>query len=116
MYCVPAALSSAKCQGRSNNRPQYCRPTRRSVYPTRVPFRDKVDWHYTRLMGFGALASLFPAALRFRRTRAGRYPPTQSPAQLAGSAVPDQQVSDLGVQITRRNQNVQSSIVAICSW
>jgi type IV secretory pathway VirB10-like protein len=72
-------------------------------------FRGKVDRHYTRLVGFAVLTSLFSAAsgiAQYQNRSLLTYP---SPAQVAGAAV-GQQASDLGAQITRRNLNVQPTI------
>ena len=71
--------------------------------------RDKVDHHYTRLIGFSVLTSMFTAAFAISQRSnqsALTYP---SPAQTAGSAV-GQELSQTGAQITRRNLNVQPTI------
>ena len=72
-------------------------------------FRDKVDRHYTRLIGFAVLTSLFAAASEISQNQNRSLLTYPSPAQIAGSAV-GQQASDLGAQITRRNLNVQPTI------
>lgn len=72
-------------------------------------FRDKVDRHYTRLIGFAVLTSLFAAASEISQNQNRSLLTYPSPAQVAGSAV-GQQASDLGAQITRRNLNVQPTI------
>jgi type IV secretion system protein VirB10 len=72
-------------------------------------FRDKVDRHYTRLIGFAVLTSLFAAASQISQNQNRSLLTYPSPAQVAGSAV-GQQASDLGAQITRRNLNVQPTI------
>jgi type IV secretion system protein VirB10 len=72
-------------------------------------FRDKVDRHYTRLIGFAVLTSLFAAASEISQNQNRSLLTSPSPAQVAGSAV-GQQASDLGAQITRRNLNVQPTI------
>ena len=72
-------------------------------------FRDKVDRHYTRLIGFAVLTSLFAAASEISQNQNRSLLTYPSPAQVAGSAV-GQQASDLGGQITRRNLNVQPTI------
>jgi type IV secretory pathway VirB10-like protein len=69
-------------------------------------FRDKVDRHYTRLIGFAVLTSLFAAASEISQNQSRSLLTYPSPAQVAGSAA-GQQASDLGAQITRRNLNVQ---------
>ena len=72
-------------------------------------FRDRVDRHYTRLIGFAVLTSLFAAASEISQNQNRSLLTYPSPAQVAGSAV-GQQASDLGAQITRRNLNVQPTI------
>jgi len=72
-------------------------------------FRDKVDRHYTRLVGFAVLTSLFAAASQISQNQNRSLLTYPSPAQVAGSAV-GQQASDLGAQITRRNLNVQPTV------
>jgi type IV secretion system protein TrbI len=72
-------------------------------------FRDKVDRHYTRLIGFAVLTSLFAAASEISQNQNRSLLTYPSPAQVAGSAV-GQQASDLGAQITRRNLNAQPTI------
>ena len=72
-------------------------------------FREKVDRHYTRLVGFAVLTSLFAAASQISQSQNRSLLTYPSPAQIAGSAV-GQQASDLGAQITRRNLNVQPTI------
>lgn len=72
--------------------------------------RDKVDRHYTRLIGFALLTSGFGAAFQLSQSRRDNsvlsYP---SPAEIAGSAV-SRELSQIGSQITRRNLNVQPTI------
>jgi type IV secretion system protein VirB10 len=72
-------------------------------------FRDKVDHHYTRLIGFAVLTSLFAAASEISQNQNRSLLTYPSPGQVAGSAV-GQEASDLGAQITRRNLNVQPTI------
>lgn len=72
-------------------------------------FRDKVDRHYTRLIGFAVLTSLFAAASEISQNQNRTLLTYPSPGQVAGSAV-GQEASDLGAQITRRNLNVQPTI------
>jgi type IV secretion system protein VirB10 len=72
-------------------------------------FRDKVDRHYTRLIGFAVLTSLFAAASEISQNQNRSLLTYPSPAQVAGSGV-GQQASDLGAQIIRRNLNVQPTI------
>ncbi len=72
-------------------------------------FRDQVDHHYKRLLGFAVLSSLFAAASEVSQNQNRSVLTYPSPGQTAGSAV-GQQVSDLGAQITRKNLNVQPTI------
>ena len=72
-------------------------------------FRDKVDRHYKRLIGFAVLTSLFAAGSdlsQFQNRSVLAYP---SAGQVAGSAVGGE-VSDLGAQIARRNLNVPPTV------
>ncbi len=72
-------------------------------------FRDKVDHHYKRLVGFAVLTSLFAAASNVAQNQNRSVLTYPSPGEVAGSAV-GQQVSDLGAQITRKNLNVPPTI------
>jgi len=72
-------------------------------------FRDKVDHHYKRLVGFAVLTSLFAAASNVAQNQNRSVLTYPSPGEVAGSAV-GQQVSDLGAQVTRKNLNVQPTI------
>jgi type IV secretion system protein VirB10 len=72
-------------------------------------FRDKVDRHYKRLVGFAVLTSLFAAASQVSQNQNRSVLTYPSPAQVAGSAV-GQQASDLGAQITRKNLSIQPTI------
>lgn len=72
-------------------------------------FRDKVDRHYKRLVGFAVLTSLFAAASEIAQNQNRSLLTYPSPAQVAGSAA-GQQAADLGAQITRRNLNVQPTV------
>lgn len=72
-------------------------------------FRETVDHHYKRLVGFAVLTSLFAAASEISQNQSRSVLTYPTPAQLAGSAV-GQQASELGAQVTRRNLNVQPTI------
>ena len=72
-------------------------------------FRDKIDHHYKRLVGFAVLTSMFAAASGIAQNRNRSVLTYPSPGDVAESSV-GQQVSDLGSQITRRNLNVQPTI------
>ena len=72
-------------------------------------FRDKIDHHYKRLVGFAVLTSMFAAASGIAQNRNRSVLTYPSSADVAENSV-GQQVSDLGSQITRRNLNVQPTI------
>lgn len=72
-------------------------------------FREKVDHHYKRLIGFAVLTSMFTAASDISQSQNRSVLVYPSPSEVAGSAV-GQQVSDLAAQITRKNLNVQPTI------
>ena len=72
-------------------------------------FRDRVDRHYTRLVGFAVLSSLFAAATQISQNQNRSVLTYPSPAQVAGGAI-GQQASELGAQITSRNLNVQPTV------
>jgi type IV secretory pathway VirB10-like protein len=72
-------------------------------------FRQTVDHHYKRLIGFAALTSLFSAGFAVSQNQnqsALTYP---SASQVAASAV-GSQITQLGAEATRRNLNVQPTI------
>jgi type IV secretion system protein TrbI len=71
--------------------------------------RDKVDRHYTRLIGFSALTSLFSAAFEISQRQNQSVLAYPSPTQAASSAV-GRELSQTGAQITRQNLNVQPTI------
>ena len=71
--------------------------------------RDKVDNHYGRLFGMGALTSLFAAVGQLavnRRSSVLSYP---SPQELAGQSAA-QNMAQIGAEATRRNLYVQPTI------
>lgn len=73
-------------------------------------FRDKVDNHYARLLGFALLTSGFAAGIQLSQ---GTSQPVSelsiTPMQAASQAV-SQQVGQLGEEITRKNLNIQPTI------
>jgi type IV secretion system protein VirB10 len=71
--------------------------------------RYSVDHHYARLLGFAVLTSLFSAGFQLSQNRPGTILATPSTGEIIGGAV-GSQVSQLGVEITRRNLNVQPTI------
>jgi type IV secretion system protein VirB10 len=72
-------------------------------------FREKVDRHYRRLIGFAVLTSLFSASAEVAQSRNRTLLTYPSPGEVAASAA-GQEVSEVGAQITRRNLNVQPTI------
>ena len=71
--------------------------------------RDKVDNHYGRLLGMGALTSIFAAVGQLtvnRRSSVVSYPSAQ---ELAGQAAA-QNMTQIGAEATRRNLYVQPTI------
>lgn len=71
-------------------------------------FRYKVNNHYARLVGFALLTSAFSAGIELsqQNTNTGYY---LTPQQAATQAV-GQQLGELGVEVTRRNLNIQPTI------
>jgi type IV secretory pathway VirB10-like protein len=72
-------------------------------------FRDKVDRHYRRLVGFAVLTSMFAAASDLAQSHNRTLLTYPSAGEVAASAV-GREVSEVGAQITRRNLNVQPTI------
>jgi type IV secretion system protein VirB10 len=75
-------------------------------------FRSGVDNHYKRLIGFAALSSLFSAGVELGQNGGGGGGSVlQGPnAGQTVSAAVGQQLGELGVEITRRNLNIQPTI------
>jgi len=74
-------------------------------------FRSGVDNHYKRLIGFAALTSLFSAGLEIAQNGAGGSSVLQGAnAGQTVSAAVGQQLGELGVEVTRRNLNVQPTL------
>jgi len=72
-------------------------------------FHGDVDRHYSRLIGFSVLSSLFSAGFQLSQTRRGTIFQNPSPAEIAAGAV-GQEISQTGAEITRRNLNVQPTL------
>lgn len=72
-------------------------------------FRDEIDNHYMRIFGFGLLTSAFSAAFQISQNEKQNVNGTQTPSQVAGTAVA-QQMSQLGIEIARKNLRVQPTI------
>jgi type IV secretion system protein VirB10 len=71
--------------------------------------RDKVDNHYGRLFGMGALTSLFAAAGQLTVNRRNNVFAVPSPQELAGQAAA-QNMAQIGAEATRRNLYIQPTI------
>jgi type IV secretion system protein VirB10 len=70
-------------------------------------FRDKVDNHYARLIGFAILTSAFSAGIELtqNQNQTGVLTTQQTVTQALG-----QQLGELGITITNRNLNIQPTI------
>jgi type IV secretion system protein VirB10 len=73
-------------------------------------FRDQVDNHWSRILSGALLTSLFSAGVEVSQGTNSSVLQSQSVGQQVGQAV-GQQVGQLGVEVTRRNLNVQPTIV-----
>jgi len=71
--------------------------------------REKVDRHYTRLIGMSVLTSVFMAAFAISQNRSQSILAYPTPAQAAETAV-GQDLAMTAAQATRRNMNVQPTI------
>src|SRR5215471_7969842 len=81
----------------------------RYTFWRRRGFRGDVDRHYSRLIGFSVLSSLFSAGFQLSQTRRGTIFQNPSPAEIAAGAV-GQEISQTAAEITRRNLNVQPTL------
>jgi type IV secretion system protein TrbI len=72
-------------------------------------FRQDVDNHYKRLIGFSVLSSLFSAGFQLSQPRRGTILQYPTAAEIAAGSV-GQEVSQTGAQITRKNLNIQPTI------
>jgi type IV secretion system protein VirB10 len=72
-------------------------------------FRDDVDHHYKRLIGMGLLTSAFSAGFQLSQSQHGSTLDYPSAAETAGTAV-GQQMSQSGIEVTRRNLSVPPTI------
>lgn len=72
-------------------------------------FRFDVDNHYKRLVGMALLTSVFAAGIEISQRSQTSTLATPTVGQTASAAV-GQQVGELGVEVTRRNLNVQPTI------
>ena len=74
-------------------------------------FHDQVNNHIWRLIGYGALSSAFASVFQItqRDNRQDNNNGVQSPQQVAAGEVA-RQFSQMGIQITQRNLNIQPTI------
>ena len=73
-------------------------------------FRDQVNNHWGRILSGALLTSLFAAGVEVSQGTNSSVLQSQSVGQTVGQGV-GQQVGQLGVEVTRRNLNVQPTIV-----
>ena len=73
-------------------------------------FRDQVDSHWGRILSGALLTSLFAAGIELSQGTNSSVLQSQSVGQQIGQAV-GQQVGQLGTEVTRRNLNVQPTLV-----
>jgi type IV secretory pathway VirB10-like protein len=73
-------------------------------------FRDQVDNHWSRILSGALLTSLFAAGIELSQGTNSSVLQSPNVGQQAGQAV-GQQVGQLGVEVTRRNLNVQPTII-----
>ncbi len=73
-------------------------------------FRDQVNNHWGRLLSGALLTSVFAAGIEVSQGTNSSVLQSQSVGQTVGQAV-GQQVGQLGTEVTRRNLNIQPTIV-----
>jgi type IV secretory pathway VirB10-like protein len=73
-------------------------------------FRDQVDNHWVRIFSGALLASLFAAGIEISQGQNSSVLTQPSYGQQVGQAV-GQQVGQVGVEVTRRNLNIQPTII-----
>jgi type IV secretion system protein VirB10 len=73
-------------------------------------FRDQVNDHWGRILSGALLTSLFAAGIELSQGTSSSVLQLPSAGQEVGQAV-GQQIGQLGVEVTRRNLNVQPTIV-----
>ena len=72
-------------------------------------FKDKVDNHYARLIGFSALSSVMAAGMQLSQPAEDNATGQPSSRQIVAGEV-GRELSQLGVELTRRNLGVQPTI------
>jgi len=73
-------------------------------------FRDQVDNHWGRIFSGALLTSLFAAGIQISQGQNSSVLTQPSYGQQIGQAV-GQQVGQVGVEVTRRNLNIQPTII-----
>ncbi|MGA3133664.1 MAG: TrbI/VirB10 family protein [Terracidiphilus sp.] len=73
-------------------------------------FRDQVNNHWGRILSGALLTSIFAAGIEVSQGTNSSVLQSQSVGQTVGQAV-GQQVGELGTEVTRRNLNIQPTIV-----
>jgi type IV secretion system protein VirB10 len=73
-------------------------------------FRDQVDNHWGRILSGALLTSLFSAGIELSQGTNSSVLQSPTVGQQVGQAV-GQQVGQLGVEVTRRNLNIQPTVV-----
>lgn len=73
-------------------------------------FRDQVDNHWFRILSGALLTSMFAVGIELSQGTNSSVLQTPSVTQQVGQAV-GQQVGQLGVEVTRRNLNIQPTII-----
>jgi type IV secretory pathway VirB10-like protein len=73
-------------------------------------FRDQVDNHWGRIFSGALLTSLFAAGIQISQGQSSSVLTQPSYGQQIGQAV-GQQVGQVGVEVTRRNLNIQPTII-----
>ena len=73
-------------------------------------FRDQVNNHWGRILSGALLTSVFAAGIEISQGKNSSVLQSQSVGQTVGQAV-GQQVGELGTEVTRRNLNIQPTIV-----
>lgn len=75
-------------------------------------FRDQINNHYARIIGFGLLTSLFSAAFQISQNsnNAGQQPGQAPSASQTAAAAVSQQMTQLGIELARKNLRIQPTI------
>lgn len=76
----------------------------------RAGFRDQVNNHYGRIFGYGLMTSLFSAAFQLSQPQQSTTTGGQLSSQQTVAAAVGTQMSQLGIEITRKNLRIQPTI------